>query len=146
MAALTAGVQYSLSSNQNNNGLMSKQRTSKNKTLFFVKLTDSCLKAVEDYLRCCQQVSRGECCLGLDFRFSDPFREGLSFFLIICPLPSVRCPRVISRPFKRNLVFFLATSSIQTFFIPASSFLVRPAESLLGFLCLHPSAQPAYRT
>lgn len=56
MAALTAGVQYSLSSNQNN-GLMPKQRTSKNKTLFFVKLTDSCLKAVEDYLRCCQQVS-----------------------------------------------------------------------------------------
>lgn len=55
MAALTAGVQYSLSSNQNN-GLMPKQRTSKNKTLFFVKLTDSCLKAVEDYLRCCQQV------------------------------------------------------------------------------------------
>lgn len=36
---------------------MSKQRTSgRNKTLFFVKLTDSCLKAVEDYLRCCQQV------------------------------------------------------------------------------------------
>lgn len=57
MAALTAGVQYSLSSNQNN-GLMPKQRTSKNKTLFFVKLTDSCLKAVEDYLKCCQQVSK----------------------------------------------------------------------------------------
>uniref|UniRef100_A0A2S2R853 RNA polymerase II elongation factor ELL N-terminal domain-containing protein n=1 Tax=Sipha flava TaxID=143950 RepID=A0A2S2R853_9HEMI len=56
MSALAAGVQYSLSSNQNN-GLMPKQRTSKNKTLFFVKLTDSCLKAVEDYLRCCQQVS-----------------------------------------------------------------------------------------
>jgi len=55
MSALTAGVQYSLSSNQNN-GLMPKQRTGKNKTLFFVKLTDSCLKAVEDYLRCCQQV------------------------------------------------------------------------------------------
>ncbi|XP_025209136.1 RNA polymerase II elongation factor ELL [Melanaphis sacchari] len=54
MSALTAGVQYSLSSNQNN-GLMPKQRTGKNKTLFFVKLTDSCLKAVEDYLRCCQQ-------------------------------------------------------------------------------------------
>jgi RNA polymerase II elongation factor ELL len=34
---------------------MPKQRTGKNKTLFFVKLTDSCLKAVEDYLRCCQQ-------------------------------------------------------------------------------------------
>jgi len=57
MASLTAGVQYSLSSNQNN-GLMPKQRTSKNKTLFFVKLTDSCLKAVEDYLKCCQQVSK----------------------------------------------------------------------------------------
>lgn len=57
MSALTTGVQYSLSSNQNN-GLMPKQRTGKNKTLFFVKLTDSCLKAVEDYLRCCQQVRR----------------------------------------------------------------------------------------
>jgi len=59
MSALTAGVQYSLSSNQNN-GLMPKQRTGKNKTLFFVKLTDSCLKAVEDYLRCCQQVRRSK--------------------------------------------------------------------------------------
>lgn len=107
MAALTAGVQYSLSSNQNN-GLMPKQRTSKNKTLFFVKLTDSCLKAVEDYLRCCQQVSHIHSKNAFDgfCGLSRSFRRFLSFLRAAA---------------LANLFFSLATSSNQTFFVPTTS-------------------------
>lgn len=42
MAALVAGVQYGLSSQLNSN---------ENKSIIFVKLTDSALKAIEDYLK-----------------------------------------------------------------------------------------------
>lgn len=90
-----------------------------------------------------------DCCLGLGCRFSvtsNPFREGLSVFLIVCPLPSGRWLRVISRPFKPNSRFFLATSSIQSFFISTSSFLARLAKSSLGSLCRHVSAQLTYCT
>lgn len=46
MAALCPGVQYGLSSQQN---------FGENKDLIFVKLTDSALRAIEDYLK--NQVS-----------------------------------------------------------------------------------------
>lgn len=102
MSALTAGVQYSLSSNQNN-GLMPKQRTGKNKTLFFVKLTDSCLKAVEDYLRCCQQVStdRASCAserTELSSHIWSPGQRTYAFFTegLFTRTPS-RCLRDFSR-------------------------------------------------
>lgn len=42
MAALPAGVQYGLSSEPSNK---------ENKELFFFKLTDSALKAIQDFLR-----------------------------------------------------------------------------------------------
>lgn len=42
MAALVAGVQY---------GLTSQDHFNENKSLIFVKLTDSALRAIEEYLR-----------------------------------------------------------------------------------------------
>lgn len=60
--ALVEGIKYGLSASDNNNGSCSFTSSGKNqstnqfnsgtsKSVIFVKLTDSALKAIEDYLR-----------------------------------------------------------------------------------------------
>lgn len=78
MAVLCPGVQYGLSSQQN---------FGENKDLIFVKLTDSALRAIEDYIKnqvCCLikpivQMSNTICCLQDKSPYSD---ELLTYYYI----------------------------------------------------------------
>lgn len=83
MAALAAGVQYGLSSHSNFH---------KNKSLIFVKLTDSAQRAIEDFLR--NRVSKSYSYFVPFFAISFPYVQARNCELVCVYMYVYTCRRV----------------------------------------------------